>query len=282
MVDETIFTEDDGLTYPVPIGSWALVKYKVIFDYMTLFSSGMKKIWDNRIYIDLYSAAGKAKIRSTDKIVNTSALLALKVSSPFDKYLFCEKEKKLIDALRERIKNEHPGEKTILVEGDCNENVDKIISEIPTPSKTNTVLCFCFVDPFSLDIKFDTIKKLSRRFTDFLVLLALHMDGRRNVGLYVDKNNTRIDDFLGDTAWRNRWELQQKEGKNFVRFLADEFTKRMVYLGYREEALDNFISIKSDAKNLPLYYLAFYSKHQTGYKFWKTVQQRNNEPGFFD
>lgn len=281
MIDDIIFSEEDGLILP-EIGSWALVKYHVIYDYMSLFSSGMKKMWDNRIYIDLYSAAGKAKIRNTEKVVNTSALLSLKVPNPFDKYLFCEKDIKLAEALKERVRIEHNNENTVIIEGDCNENVDTIISEIPIPSKSNKVLCFCFVDPFSLDIKFDTIEQLSERFTDFLVLLALHMDGRRNVGLYVSDNNKRIDEFLGDNNWRTRWESAQNEGITIVRFLADEFSKRMVSLNYLEEAIDNFISIKSDAKNLPLYYLAFYSKHQTGYKFWKTVQQRNNEPGLFD
>lgn len=108
------------------------------------------------------------------------------------------------------------------------------------------------------------------------------MDGKRNVKIYVDENNNRIDNFLGDLNWRSRWETEFQKGKNFVKFLADEFTKRMVELNYREEAIDNFIQIKSDAKNLPLYYLAFYSKHPTGYKFWKTVKQRNSEPGLFD
>ena len=281
LIDDIIFSEEDGLILP-EIGSWALVKHHVIYDYMSLFSSGMKKMWDNRIYIDLYSAGGKAKIRNTEKVVNTSALLSLKVPNPFDKYLFCEKDIKLAEALKERVRIENNNENTVIIEGDCNENVDAIISEIPIPSKSNKVLCFCFVDPFSLDIKFDTIKRLSERFTDFLVLLALHMDARRNVGLYIDENNNRLDNFLGDKTWRTKWESAQKRGINIVRFLADEFSQRMVSLGYREEAIDNFISIKSDAKNLPLYYLAFYSKHQTGYKFWKTVQQRNNEPGLFD
>jgi hypothetical protein len=34
--------------------------------------------------------------------------------------------------------------------------------------------------------------------------------------------------------------------------------------------------IRSNEKNLPLYYLSFYSKHPTGEKFFKEVQKRLN------
>jgi three-Cys-motif partner protein len=274
-------TEDDGLATPV-VGPWAKTKYKIIFDYMVQFSSGMKKLWNNRVFMDLYSAAGKARIRNTKTIVNTSSILALKVPDLFDQYIFCEKDPSLFNALKKRIHTEFSNENMMLVCGDCNEYVDKIINQIPTPSKGNTVLGFCFVDPNSLDIKFETVKKLSARFMDFLVLLALDMDARRNIKSYISENNTRISKFLGEENWRVKWEKEQKEGKNFVRFLADEFTQQMIRLGYRREAINNFIHIRSNTKNLPLYYLAFYSKHPTAYKFWKTVQLRNNEPGFFD
>lgn len=63
-----------------------------------------------------------------------------------------------------------------------------------------------------------------------------------------------------------------------VKFLADEFTQQMVKLDYLDNAINNFIPIRSDEKNLPLYYLTFFSKHKTGYDFWKKVKMRNTEP----
>ena len=52
----------------------------------------------------------------------------------------------------------------------------------------------------------------------------------------------------------------------------------MVKLGYRKKALDNFIPIHSDVKNLPLYYLAFFSRNEKGYDFWNKVKNRNVDP----
>lgn len=106
MINEKLFSREDGLCLPL-VGGWAINKYKIIFDYMTLFSTGMKKNWDNRIFIDLYSSAGKAKVRDSDTILNTSALLSLNVPDPFDKYIFCEKDKKLFEALEKRVESEY-------------------------------------------------------------------------------------------------------------------------------------------------------------------------------
>lgn len=44
MNDNFLLTEDDGLITP-PVGPWAKIKYKIIFNYMVLFSTGMKKIY---------------------------------------------------------------------------------------------------------------------------------------------------------------------------------------------------------------------------------------------
>lgn len=277
---EIFHAEDDGMFIP-EIGSWGEQKYQIVYDYNVLFSTGMKNVWDNRIYIDLYSGSGKARVRNTNKILYSSAMLSLKVPDQFDKYIFCDVDETNITTLQERVNTEFPESIVNYVIGDCNDKIEEIINEISAYSPTNTVLTFCFIDPFSLNIKFDTINKLcGKRLVDILILLAFGMDGKRNIGLYVDENNTRIDNFLGETNWRERWKLTQKVDNNLVRFLAEEFTNKMVEIGYSKESLENYISIHSDEKNLPLYYLMFFSKNHTGYKFWNTVRKRNIEPEF--
>lgn len=195
---------------------------------------------------------------------------------------FCDQKEENIEVLKKRVSNIHNIENVSYLIGDCNLLTDQIISNIPKPSKDNTVLSFCFVDPFSLCINFETIRSLSKYFMDFLVLLAFGMDGKRNIGLYIEENHKRIDDFLGLRDWRTRWENASQQGSNLTKFFADEFTGQMVKLGYREEAINNFIPIHSDEKNLPLYYLAFFSRNSKGYEFWEKVKKRIIEPDFFD
>lgn len=281
MDEDILLAKDDGLSLP-QIGNWALTKYGFVYEYNTLFSTGMKKKWDTRVYIDLFSGPGRAIIEKQNKIVNTSPILSLLVNDKYDRYIFCDRDEENISALKARVNAIHGIDNVSYLVGDCNLLTEQVVANIPKPSKDNTVLSFCFVDPFSLCINFDTIEKLSKYFMDFLVLLAFGMDGKRNIGLYIEENHKRIDNFLGLQDWRDRWRNALQQGVNLTKFLADEFTGQMVKLGYREEAINNFIPIRSDEKNLPLYYLAFFSRNPKGYEFWEKVKKRVIDPTLFD
>jgi three-Cys-motif partner protein len=263
---------DDGLPTP-PVGSWALQKYRLLDLYDTLFATGMKHLWDRRVYIDLFSGPGRAKIRGTERIVETSPLFALRVPDRFDKYIFCDREVKNISALRERVGREFPDINPSYVIGDCNAVVAEIVEKIPKASKGKSVLSFCFADPFGIDdLKFRTIQTLSvPSRMDFLVLLALDMDANRFQSLYVKQTSSIIDEFLDDSSWRSKWAAAQSRRIDFRVFLAKAFASRMVSLGYRPAGLECMKEVRSDEKNLPLYHLAFFSKHPRGYQFWDQV-----------
>jgi three-Cys-motif partner protein len=168
---------DDGLPAP-PLGSWALQKYRLLDLYDTLFATGMKHQWDRRVYIDLFSGPGRARIRGTERIVETSPLFALRIPDRFDKYIFCDREVKNISVLRKRVGRESTAIDPSYVIGDCNEVVAESVEKIPKASKGKSVLSFCFADPFGIDdLKFRTIQSLSiASRMDFLVLLVLGMD----------------------------------------------------------------------------------------------------------
>ena len=136
MPDEPQLGYEDGL----PFGAWAETKYRLIGLYDALFSTGMKYKWGRRIYIDLYAGAGYSRVRNSTKILCGSPILALKIANPFDKYIFCEESEELLDALRRRVTREAPNANVAFILGDCNSEIDRICSEIPTASTGNTVL----------------------------------------------------------------------------------------------------------------------------------------------
>lgn len=270
-----LYSSEDGLTTP-EIGSWGIHKYKLVSLYNELFSTGMKKKWDKRVYIDLFAGAGKARIKESGKVVLGSPLLALSAPDPFDRYIFCENNPELMEALRERVRRNFPEADVQFVSGDCNEQIDSILAEIPQRSKGLKVLTFCFVDPFSLNIHFNTIRTLASYRMDFLILLML-MDPMRNENRYMDENSDRIDLFLGLPDWRERWLNAKTQNMSFRKFLATEYAGQMASLGYRPEAINTMVEVRSEDKNLPLYYLSFFSKHELGYKFWKQVQKYSTD-----
>lgn len=261
---------DDGLETP-DVGAWAEKKYKLVSMYDKLFTDSLKKGW-KRVYIDLFAGAGKARIRNSRTILDGSPLLALSIPNRFDKYIFCEEKKALLDALKARVSADYPDVDVSYVEGDCNEKVNEIMALIPKYSRTNKVLSFCFVDPFSLNIEFKTIKKLSSVFMDFLILLAFS-DASRNERIYVKEGNDRIEHFLGEPDWRKKWAIEMKRGETFVRFLEKEYINQMASLGYPSDSKKLMIEVRSDDKNLSLYHLAFFSRDELGYKFWREVQK---------
>jgi len=102
-------------------------------------------------------------------------------------------------------------------------------------------------------------------------LLALHMDANRNLPYYLDENSKKIEDFVGDPNWRNELTESESTGKGFIKYLSNKYDQNMMDLGYVKPA--NKHLVRSSNKNLPLYYLAFYSKHDRGNDFYKKVKQ---------
>lgn len=271
---------NDGLPCP-EVRRWAETKYRLIGLYDELFATGMKNKWDQRVYIDLYAGGGYCRIAGTSTYLKGSPVIALTVDCPFDKYILCEEKTELLDALKARVARIAKGAEVAYVPGDCDKEIDRICQEIPKASAANKVLSLCMVDPFDFGIKFETLRRLSRFYVDFLVLLAVGMDAGRNYDHYVDGNSTKIDEALGNRDWRERWKATGTRRGDFRQFLAAEFSGSMESLGYIKQPLDRMKLVRSDEKNLPLYYLALFSRHQTAYKFWDDVlKYSTDQTGF--
>ena len=271
---------NDGLTSP-EVRRWAEEKYRLISLYDELFASGMKYKWDQRVYLDLYAAAGLSRIQGTDTFLKGSPMLALSVSCPFDKYIFCEEDPELLEALKTRTQALAPSADVTFIPGNCDSEIERLCAAIPKGSATNKVLSLCLVDPFDFGIKFDTIRRLSKVFVDFVVLLAVGMDAGRNYEHYVDGDNQKVDEALGNTEWRERWKTWPGGRKRFREFLATEFALSMQSLGYLEAKTDRMKLVRSDEKNLPLYYLALFSRNTRAYEFWDQVLKYSTDQTSF-
>jgi hypothetical protein len=76
MKSDVLGWQDDGL-FCLDAGPWVVNKYQTLFDYMQMFSTGMKGRWGKRAYIDLYSGPGCVRERTTGRMMKGSPLLAL-------------------------------------------------------------------------------------------------------------------------------------------------------------------------------------------------------------
>jgi three-Cys-motif partner protein len=271
---------EDGLLYP-EVGSWTETKHDHVSYYAKLFSSGMKRKWGRRIYVDLYAGAGFAKIRDSARIIAGSPIRALLLPDAFDKYIFCEENEEKLEALKARVKRIAPASDVSYVEGDCNEHVGEILAAIPVGSKHDTVLSLCFADPYDISLKFSTLRTLAKRYIDFVVLLALWSDANRAYKRYVMEDATKVDEFLGSTTWQERWKSVQTTVP-FPKFLAAEFAAQMETLGYLPTPIHKMKRVRSDENNLPLYYIAMFSGHTLAHDFWDDVLKYGTDQTTFE
>jgi len=274
--------EDDGLCIP-DVGAWGLEKYEIVAFFDRVFSKAMKKKRE-LAYVDLFSGAGYSRIKGTPRIVKGSPLLALDVPDQFSKYVFCEENPALMDSLKHRVLRDYSNADVTFLLGDCNQNAQRIVDSIPIGQVSRKHLTFCFVDPFGVHFAWSTILELASacQQIDLLVLLALEMDVRRNEVIYVEGKSGHVDDLLDDPGWRDRWSAAKARRVKFARFVAEEFAAKMFSLGYLRPTDWAMKPITTGDKTVPLYHLAFFSRHELGYKFWKQALKYRSKQGSLD
>lgn len=269
--DRLPIVEPDGLLTP-PVGEWAYKKYLRVWMYDQIVSQGMKHKWSDRVYVDLFAGAGYVRLRDSGLIVPNAAMLAFHVGQRFGRYILCDEDPEKLDALRKRIERIAPDADVCYIQGDSNERVAEVCDLVP-----RNALSFCFVDPYGINIKLETIRRLaSGRKMDFLILLALQMDANRNRALYASEGSKRLDEFLGSIGWRKEWEEAEREGGDFRRFLADQYVRAMMRIGYAQTSIEDMYEMRTES-NVSIYYLAFFSKHPLGYRYWKEALKYSDE-----
>ncbi len=267
-------TRSDGLIAP-RVGAWAQRKYNLLEYYSKMFSTSMKDKWGSRVYIDLFAGAGKAYLEGTNRIVNTSPLIALGVPDKFDKYIYCEEDPVKLEALRRRIETQYPEMNTHFICGDANDVVDEILTQVPMPRTGRSVLSFCFADPYKAEnLRFNTIRSISKIFVDFIILLPIYMDINRNIHRYLHPSNIVIDAFVGTSEWKPEWVDAKKSGKTFDEFFTVFYRKRMETIGFMYGGFTEII--RSNVRNLPLYRFGCFSRHPLGIKFWDRAVSGSN------
>ncbi len=277
ILEKLTILKDDGLITP-EVGSWAEYKYRLVWNYAKMFAAAMKTKWNARVYIDLYAGAGRSRFENTKIIVPASPLLAMDIPHKFDKYIFCENDPEKMAALQTRVARDYSKADVSFIKADTNKYIEEVISNIPQHSKDFKVLSFCFVDPFNVkNLNFQTIKKLSEKYVDFLILIPSGMDANRNISYYMAEGHTAIEDFTGVTQWRDIWRSSMKKWESFGLFFADLFGSQMKSLGYFYHDLSDMVHIRSTDKNLPLYHLAFFSRNPLGKKFWKEARKYSDD-----
>jgi three-Cys-motif partner protein len=267
-------TNDDDLLIR-DAGEWAENKLHFLARYLHRFIVSMRaKQWRSINYIDLFSGPGKNKLPD-GKILKGSPLVAISQDKPFDKYFFSDIDQQNVETLKKRCKTSQEYGKMSFYQGDANTVVEDIAKIIERENRVYrpkiwSSLNLAFLDPHGLELHWKTVESLATLRTDMIIYysqMGITREAPREINL---PSPTPIDEFFGDTGWREIYRQRQATGQSLHRQLLDYYKGKLKAFDYQvDDPLDE--PVFKNSKDAPMYRLLFVCKHPLGNKFWKDV-----------
>ena len=179
-------------------GAWTMIKELLLAYYAPSYITIMRKQdWINELcYVDLFAGSGVITLKKLGKNYLGSPLIVnYAIKKNFDKYYFFDNDEGNTNQLKGLIQDKDSS----VFYGDSNIEIDRILPEL----SKHGVHSLIFIDPFAMEIKFDTIRKLSSIGCDLMMNVATE-EIKRAVDQYYSKNwNTKaLNGFFGDEKWK--------------------------------------------------------------------------------
>jgi three-Cys-motif partner protein len=257
------------------IGYWTEIKLAILDEYAKPYNQILHKNKLKTIYIDGFAGAGHHRAKGSERVIEGSPQRALNVQPPFDYLHFVDIDGARVAQLK-KISSDRPN--VSVYQGDCN---DILVREIfPTISYTNRERALCILDPYGLDLNWETIRmagesKVIEVFLNFPV-----MDMNRNVlwrnSEHVSElHRERLTRYWGDNSWESAAyqttqglfeEMQEKSSNEEV---AEAFRVRLKKVGgfkYVPKPMP-----MHNSKGAVVYFLFFAAQQPTADKIVKDI-----------
>lgn len=205
-------------------------KLETVEKYLGAFTTALKKQEFDLLYVDSCAGSGSSIPRSaltnrktsefqsgllevadTDQIIMGSAIRALGVNPPFDRYLFNDVKQSNVRALKARVQQDfsHLADRVTITRFDANE----MLSNLCEQTNWRATRAVVFIDPFGLQIRYETLEKLARtKAVDLWYLVpvfAMYRQVRGDGGVLEDGGRS-VDEALGTSNWRDVVAIEEK------------------------------------------------------------------------
>ncbi len=154
-------------------GGWSDRKLSALNKYLSAYTTALNKQRFTLIYIDAFAGAGKSDI-ATEKDQHQSMLIemekedvryrhgspliALNTNPPFNEFVFIDKNKQVLENLRNQVTKQNHEKKSIdYLVGDANEKLRVICNQ-----NWNSRRAVAFIDPFATDVQWGTIEIIAK------------------------------------------------------------------------------------------------------------------------
>jgi three-Cys-motif partner protein len=234
-------------------GSWTEEKLAVMRSYFALYAQALKKQRFEKWYIDAFAGTGEVKTcgsrgrqlfgddaNEVAEVKDGSARKALGIDPPFDRYIFIDRAKGHVEALK-ALREKFPKRTIDVQTGDANQVLKDLCQSINW-QKTRAAV---FIDPYGMQVKWSTLESLAA--TKAVDVALLYPTGPLNRMLAKRGNipaawARRIDDHLGPCDWRN---ASYKETEQIDLFSPESSTlkKTMNAEGLRQFVLERLKSL---------------------------------------
>lgn len=178
-------------------GPWTKIKLDMLDSYLKAYVNVFKNMqWCYLIYLDAF--AGNGECHTTDGVINGSAKIALE-NPRFNEYIFIEQNPDHIEQLK-ALQKEFIHKKITILQGNCN----KLIQEIVNKYDWKKCRAVAFLDPYAMELKFDTLIHLANtKVFDIWYLFPLSSITRTlpNSGHVKPNASKLVSELLGNIDW---------------------------------------------------------------------------------
>ena len=243
-------------------------KLETVEKYLGAFTTALKKRDFQLLYVDACAGSGSSISKSasratgegqsgllpaepvadTDQIIVGSAIRALGVQPPFDRYLFNDVKPVNVRALRAQVKQRFSDleDRVTITQFDANEMLSKICDR----TRWKATRAVVFLDPFGLQIRFETLQKLaSTQAVDLWYLVpvfAMYRQVRGDGGVLEDGGRS-VDEALGTTDWRRVVAVEEK-GQPDLFGVGQSVSKRAVDIAWFENIAKERLKLAFDGR----------------------------------
>jgi three-Cys-motif partner protein len=268
-------SEEDGEVVQC-VDRWAEDKFFYFDRYLEATRKARAKYsqYGNAVYIDLFAGPGKCRIKILKKEIPGGALRASSLGeAPFSRIILNDLSRNNCEALSQRI------ERAEIHNGDANIIIEAVVSDLLVAKYDK--YHFAFLDPFATEnLKFDTIRQLSKmKRIDIMINFPIGPI-RRNYKKWLRRGGEILDEFLGTDEWRQI--VAKSHEATFCNTLVDIYYRQLISVGFPEKGLGVIdeqgndylgasIARVKNSRNVVLYYLILASKHNLAANIWKSI-----------
>ncbi len=252
----------DGLPARI-VNPWSDEKLFYLERYMDIFTNGMKNKWPNLVYADFFAGPGVCIDEQTRAESDGSPLRALKFG--FSRIFLNDTDPDAVDALRQRT---HDDERVHITQMDCNDAVRASLDFLVPKGTERHTLGLAFIDPTAFQIRFDSIRDLTKRARFDLLITFMTSFPKRFITRPEFGPESPFADFVGRDAYQQHLQGRPKIGTDeLLRVLRQQLRS----IGY--EYVDDIARI-SNTRQSTIYHSVFASRNQLGKDFFERIRQR--------